>query len=356
MPARCRRRPGKGFTLLAVIAVLVIAAAIAAAVVAANSATLAEQDRVEQAQSFYAGVAAAGGPVASFTTAVGNPPGTLSQLSQPITTADRNLCGDTYNNGKVGSWSGPYVERVFPATGTPIGIGTVSDTLLYTEVSFLPRAVFLIRSVPEQEAIRLDARVDTLVGTSGSLAGDVTWNLPDSEGLVTVRWSAPVSRKCSGANQNPTAAFSFVCSGFNCTFTDASTDADGTVTAWSWAFGDASTSTSQNPTHLYAAAGTYSVTLIVTDDALGQGTVTQSVAVSNIVLSAAARKVGGNRFVDLTWSGAGGANVDVYRDGVLIVTTANDGAYTDSVGHATFVYKVCEQGTQVCSANVSVSA
>ena len=48
-------------------------------------------------------------------------------------------------------------------------------------------------------------------------------------------------------------------------FTDASTaSGGGTITAWSWAFGDGGISTLQNPTHTYSSPGTYTVTLIVT--------------------------------------------------------------------------------------------
>lgn len=50
-------------------------------------------------------------------------------------------------------------------------------------------------------------------------------------------------------------------------FIDQSTDSDGHVVAWSWNFGDGGTSNQQNPSHHYAAAGTYTVTLTVTDDA-----------------------------------------------------------------------------------------
>lgn len=50
------------------------------------------------------------------------------------------------------------------------------------------------------------------------------------------------------------------------TFTDTSTDEDGTIESWSWDFGDDATSTEQNPEHPYAAVGTYTVTLIVTDN------------------------------------------------------------------------------------------
>jgi hypothetical protein len=62
--------------------------------------------------------------------------------------------------------------------------------------------------------------------------------------------------------------------------------------------------------------------------------------------------------VDLSWSGATSANVDVYRNNGLIVTTTNDGFYTDSIGnrgHGAFTYRVCEQGTQTCSNNATVN-
>jgi len=48
----------------------------------------------------------------------------------------------------------------------------------------------------------------------------------------------------------------------NVTFTDQST---GSPTTWSWAFGDASTSTSSNPVHTYVTAGNFSVSLTVTN-------------------------------------------------------------------------------------------
>ena len=49
-------------------------------------------------------------------------------------------------------------------------------------------------------------------------------------------------------------------------FTDQSTvpAGGGTITAWSWNFGDGGTSTSQNPSHTYTAAGFYTVSLLIT--------------------------------------------------------------------------------------------
>ena len=76
-----------------------------------------------------------------------------------------------------------------------------------------------------------------------------------------------------------------------------------------------------------------------------------------IMLSAAQRRVEGINTVRLTWSGATSTDIDVYRDGVVIATTANDGSYTDSTGdtgRARYTHKVCEAGTMNCSNEVTV--
>src|SRR5439155_19864341 len=54
--------------------------------------------------------------------------------------------------------------------------------------------------------------------------------------------------------------------GLTCTFTSTSSDPDGTIASYSWTFGDGGTSTAQNPSHPYAAGGSYTVTLTVTDN------------------------------------------------------------------------------------------
>ncbi len=162
-------------------------------------------------------------------------------------------------------------------------------------------------------------------------------------------------------NQPPTAGFTHVCSNLACSFTDTSTDSDGSVVGWSWSFGDGSTSTAQNPSHTYAAAGTYTVTLTVTDDDGATDGETKSATVtapsSGITLTAVGRKVRTLRYVDLSWSGATSNSVDVYRNGSVLTTTANDGAYTDSLGKVsgTFTYKVCGAGTSTCSNTASVT-
>lgn len=66
----------------------------------------------------------------------------------------------------------------------------------------------------------------------------------------------------------PTAGFTYSVSSLTATFTDTSSPAGGgpTIASWLWNFGDGSTSTSQNPSHVYAASGSYPVTLTVTDN------------------------------------------------------------------------------------------
>lgn len=78
----------------------------------------------------------------------------------------------------------------------------------------------------------------------------------------------------------------------------------------------------------------------------------------NIVLSGVGRTQGRKQVVDLTWTGATSANVDIYRNDELIATTPNDGSYRDQLGRGvagTFVYEVCDQGTVMCSNTVTVN-
>ena len=62
------------------------------------------------------------------------------------------------------------------------------------------------------------------------------------------------------------------------------------------------------------------------------------------------------RTVDLRWTGAGGTNVIVDRNGIGIVSTPNDGQHTDSPpSKGTYQYQVCEPQPRRCSNQVTVS-
>lgn len=64
----------------------------------------------------------------------------------------------------------------------------------------------------------------------------------------------------------PVVDFTFnpVCLNQSNTFTDVSTVSSGSISQWTWDFGDAQASTTQNPNHLYTAEGIYTVGLVVT--------------------------------------------------------------------------------------------
>jgi serine protease len=85
-----------------------------------------------------------------------------------------------------------------------------------------------------------------------------------------------------GTGGTPTANFSYSASGLAVNFTDTSTDSGGSIGSHSWTFGDGATSTAANPSHTYAAGGTYSVSETVTDSVSGQtSSKTQSITVSS---------------------------------------------------------------------------
>ena len=111
-------------------------------------------------------------------------------------------------------------------------------------------------------------------------------------------------------NQPPVANFTFTTNGLTATFTDGSSDSDGSIASHSWNFGDGGSSTATNPSHAYAAGGTYTVTETVTDN--NGATASKSASV--------------------TVSGGGGGGGSVLTKGVpatgLSASTGNDVVYT----------------------------
>ena len=80
-----------------------------------------------------------------------------------------------------------------------------------------------------------------------------------------------VSKTLSVGNEPPTitsmtADKTTVSVGEAVQFTSTATDTDGTVEDYAWDFRDGTTSSLRSPTHTYMAGGTYTVTLVVTDD------------------------------------------------------------------------------------------
>ena len=156
-------------------------------------------------------------------------------------------------------------------------------------------------------------------------------------------------------------------------FTDASS---GDPTSWSWTFGDGGTSTAQNPSHTYTAAGTYTVSLTATnaqggDTATKTGFVTvtepgQGGTTMHVdAMSVTRRKVGPNyvgtcvvTIVDDTGAAVSGATVTATYSGPTSGTadgvTASDGTVTlQSNGQKKPSGEWCFEVTDVTHADLS---
>jgi len=75
-----------------------------------------------------------------------------------------------------------------------------------------------------------------------------------------------LAKTSGGGNAAPVANFTASVSGNLASFSDTSTDSDGSIVTRSWNFGDGSTGTGATVSHTYAANGTYSAVLTVTDN------------------------------------------------------------------------------------------
>ncbi|WP_405366584.1 alpha-amylase family glycosyl hydrolase [Ruminobacter sp.] len=107
-----------------------------------------------------------------------------------------------------------------------------------------------------------------------SLSGNYTLYVKDSD--MTYEF-----KQVTGTNHAPVAGFDYEVNGLSVSFTDKSTDADGDTLSYSWDFGNKTFSQSKNPTVIYASAGTYSVTLKVSDNNGGEDTIVRDVTVGS---------------------------------------------------------------------------
>jgi PKD repeat protein len=174
-------------------------------------------------------------------------------------TAIRVVDGDG-QTGKIGELlSQPVVVKVTGAGDEPVENATV---------------VFDFVSAGDGGAITPDTTVTDSSGTAQAqvLLGDKV-GAQTGEARVVISGSSALQTSfialatASGpGNHPPHAAFASHCDNLSCQFSQASTDDDGQVTGWSWQFGDNGTSTEAEPVHVYSAAGSYTVTLTVTDN------------------------------------------------------------------------------------------
>jgi PKD repeat protein len=95
---------------------------------------------------------------------------------------------------------------------------------------------------------------------SGGLSDSATQNVQISESVSANRPPEAVINGPKSGSVGQTLSFSGA----------DSTDVDGRIVSYVWDFGDGTTDSGEEVTHSYSAAGSYQVTLTVTDD--GEGT------------------------------------------------------------------------------------
>ncbi|WP_345481944.1 PKD domain-containing protein [Amnibacterium soli] len=145
--------------------------------------------------------------------------------------------------------------------------------------------------------------------TGGAVSnGPVVWNVDDL--VATTIGSTPAAP----GNAAPKAAFTSNVDGLDVALDGgASTDSDGTVAKYAWDFGDGATGTGAKTTHTYAAAGTYSVKLAVTDDGGATDSTSSAVVVKAPAPTNAAPKASFTSIVDglsVSVDGSGSSDSD----------------------------------------------
>lgn len=84
------------------------------------------------------------------------------------------------------------------------------------------------------------------------------------------------------SNEPPVASFSESVSGLTVSVNgSASSDPDGSISSYTWAFGDGGTATGATASHTYAASGTYSISLTVRDNSGASSSTSRNVTVSS---------------------------------------------------------------------------
>jgi gliding motility-associated-like protein len=223
-------------------------------------------------------------PVADFTFTT-ECVGTATTFTN---TSTGNIAASAWDFG-----SGPVISTdatyTFPTAGTfPVSLGVTTATGCFgtstqqVTVNPQPNAAFTAPDVclgedtpfTDESSISggtISHSWDFGDGAGTSVQTDpvYTYNVPDS---YDVTLTVTSDQGCFDAVTEtvvvgvlPVADFIVVnaCAGDAVEFIDATTISSGNLTNWVWTFGDNSGSIQQDPTHIYAAAGTYDVTLTV---------------------------------------------------------------------------------------------
>lgn len=180
--------------------------------------------------------------------------------------------------------------------------------------------------------------------------GVAGWDSQYGHGLLNayaaLNYTAPVNHAPVAVVGGPYTGTTGVAVAFN---GSASYDPDNNPITYSWSFGDGATGSGANPTHVYAVAGTYTVTLIVND---GQLNSTPSSTTATITASSTPVTVVSNITLTKTTSGKnirGNASVKVVNGSGVAVASATIYAHWSGVVSENEVFTTNSSGIGTCS-------
>ncbi|MCU1570000.1 MAG: domain containing protein [Naasia sp.] len=257
-----------------------------AATFSGTSAGVAVAQRLVQApdtfsvEAWFSTVSKTGGKIVGFG----------EKLSGDSTFYDRHVYLD--GTGRI------YFGVLNPAKSTVQSASGFNDGKWHHVVATLSSAGMRLYVDGAQAASRTDVTYGQNLAGYWRIGGDSTWtgakylaggidevavyNKEISAATVNAHYvTGKGSTPPPVVNLPPAASFTTSVSGASVAVDgSASTDADGTITKYAWEFGDGGTGLGATTDHTYAASGTYTVKLTVTDDSAATGSTTQSVTVT----------------------------------------------------------------------------
>ncbi|KFN51063.1 S8 family serine peptidase [Arenimonas composti] len=165
--------------------------------------------------------------------------------------------------------NGPTTENYVSYNGTSMAAPHVAGTVALMQSRRLALGLPLLTPAQVESMLK-----STAYPLSGACSGGCGAGIIDAYAAVVAAGGGGTG------NTPPVANFTFASSGLTVNFTDGSSDSDGSIASRSWNFGDGTTSTAANPSKTYSAAGTYNVTLTVTDNNGASHSVSKSVTVT----------------------------------------------------------------------------
>jgi PKD repeat protein len=213
-------------------------------------------------QSFYAATNPCGGPVLTMNSQTGF----ISGVPQNIGVYVAGVKCEEFRNGqKIGEIVRDYPFFVVSCAPMPVALFSATaliclgDTIQFTNSSSVATNYFWDFG-------------DTAIANDTSVLVNPFWQYAQA-GVYNVMLIADPGAPCADTMvmqviveevradwQNILLAYA----GQPVNFTDSSFSSTGApIVSWNWNFGDNTTSTQQNPAHIYIAAGTYTVTLTV---------------------------------------------------------------------------------------------